>query len=71
MKTILIFSDSDEDTYKLELYKKAPDMHSLITEWEQQFRKVYKYEELTEEQSAFIERLRREYYTIRNQYNID
>lgn len=71
MKTILIFSDSDEDMYKLDLYKKAPDMHSVITEWEELFRKVYKYEELTEEQSNLIERLRREYYTIRNQYNID
>ena len=53
-----------EDKYEYDLANKSSSLLSCLMEFEQEIRKIYKYEDLKENQLEIVEKIREKYYEI-------
>lgn len=53
-----------EDKYEYDLANKSSSLLSCIMEFEQEIRKIYKYEDLKENQLEIVEKIREKFYEI-------
>ena len=53
-----------EDKYEYDLANKSSSLLSCLMEFEQEIRKIYKYENLKENQLEIVEKIREKFYEI-------
>jgi hypothetical protein len=53
-----------EDKYEYDLANKSSSLLSCLMEFEQEIRKIYKYEDLKENQLEIVEKIREKFYEI-------
>lgn len=70
MKAILEFN-LPEDKHEWENAVQADDMFACLFDVQQELRRVWKYEELTEEQFEMVERIRDSFHSILQDHNIN
>ena len=67
MKIQIIFdTESEDDVYKMKIYKQAEQMHEALSDFKEYLRQQYKYSEKPDD----IEKIHERFYSIMNENNV-
>jgi len=69
MKVIVEYNLEDDQS-EFEMFKMAPDMYNLIYEFNNELRKIWKYETLTDDQYQIVEKIRDKWIEILHENKI-
>lgn len=61
----------EEDKHQYEIYKQAYETYRFVGDFKNYLREQYKYAELTDEQSDYLDKIRDKFYELANEYHIN